>query len=1445
MEKNDDNYFTHHKANETTSFKVNFQQNNDNKINLKNKLLNKNKQISNKISTSKYTFFNVIPKILMEQFQKRANIYFLIIAILQSIEAISISGGKPVILLPLICVVSISGLKDFYEDLKRNYSDKEENTRKTEKFDLEKNEFTTCNWENIYNGDIIKIRKGKYFPADIIILRACVVKENLIEEYTDKCYIETKNLDGETNLKQKTIDSELFDYQFYKSNSNFFSDTDKVKLYCTANVNIEKANEIMNRFSGYIEFNSIKKNILIDSNISRNSICDNSNNNFLTKKQNYNTKCNLNLNNFVPRGCSLQITDYIIGIVVYTGTNTKIMMNSPQTKYKISTVEKKMTVLITIIFVTQLILSFIAAVFCFISSRNNNHSIFFRLFYENSKNNKGFIFFTSRICTWILIFTNFVPISLLVSMEMIKYFQGFFISWDIKMYDREKRKSATVQTSTLNEELGMVKYIFTDKTGTLTKNKMIFKMFSVGENVYGGSVDIEEEKKEKERLSFVSNLNIVSDSRKNSKVIVRNNSNKWVNDEEVRKFVDFNMEEKERIIKEIKEYYDSNFNNNKRSSNNNYSSSINNINEQISKLNKTLILMSICHSVINNNIEVVNYLSSSPDESALINASRNLDYVYLGEMFYNSNTISSFCDRYKIKLIKPTSQIKFDNFKNNGDQQLNNNKNTSAYDLDDISKNNMESKQVILIKVNNYLLLFQKLLVMNYNSERKRMSIVIKDLQTNEYMILTKGADTVILDKSADTEANLVNINHTTNNMKKFAKLGLRTLMLAYKELNYFDIKDIIKNHNDILNSSCDEMPNRLSLFYDDIEKDLIVLGSTAIEDELQDNVKECLTNLVDVGIKVWMLTGDKPDTAVSIGFSCGLLNHSTEIVEMTDDIIKNTEVENIKAFLLKKIYTIHKKIEIHGNDNEMKKQENQENLMELVSSNDKDIKKHFSENFDKTKLKYSKTNINKIDKSPLLVQDSNDDYDYYDKYDQNNNESRINHNKRIHTTENSRKHRPNNFSMLSLSKINYVYQQYNNNKGKEDIEEPEDYLTIRKPKLNRKTNKTSINNSKYQNRLNLLKSKTSIVIDSKILAIIIQHQELFDLFKYYSTKCDTVLCCRVSPKQKAEVVKITNQVSLAIGDGANDVNMITTANIGVGIEGEEGGQAARSSDYSISKFCYLQNLLFYHGRESYRKNTYVICYNFYKNVLFVIPQFWFGIASFFSGQTLYDPWIYQLYNMLFTVFPILWYGIADSEEDQDVLSSNGIYYKQGMVNRLFKTSRFWLYVGFGFIEALIIYFLCFHAKYIDNIGLDQDLWSLGTIAYSSIVIIVNVKILIYTSSHTLFSWFFFAISIISYIVTLIVMNKIKAFENFNNFRMVYSVLSFYLSIFLITSSILLVEIGVKKLLFLYGVLQDPLKIQVHEYLREKEMIDQAHIIEELNKNKEMNQCKFNYINIF
>lgn len=158
---------------------------------------------------------------------------------------------------------------------------------------------------------------------------------------------------------------------------------------------------------------------------------------------------------------------------------------------------------------------------------------------------------------------------------------------------------------------------------------------------------------------------------------------------------------------------------------------------------------------------------------------------------------------------------------------------------------------------------------------------------------------------------------------------------------------------------------------------------------------------------------------------------------------------------------------------------------------------------------------------------------------------------------------------------------------------------------------------------------ETAVVIGGEQLAKITQvgRESILGEFLHLAKQQSVVIACRVSPKQKAEVVNLIREsekdkgiTTLAIGDGANDVNMINAAHIGVGISGLEGQQAARSADYSIGQFRFLKNLMFTHGREAYRRNSYLVLYMFYKNVIYVLPIFYFGIVSCFSGTSFYDP---------------------------------------------------------------------------------------------------------------------------------------------------------------------------------------------------------------------------------
>ena len=357
------------------------------------------------------------------------------------------------------------------------------------------------------------------------------------------------------------------------------------------------------------------------------------------------------------------------------------------------------------------------------------------------------------------------------------------------------------------------------------------------------------------------------------------------------------------------------------------------------------------------------------------------------------------------------------------------------------------------------------------------------------------------------------------------------------------------------------------------------LIGATAIEDKLQDGVPSTIANLSAAGIKVcanlslrqcgvhsifsfasdqvWVLTGDKQETAINIGYSCQLL---------TDEF---NEIFTVEGFEYEEV--------------EQELRTYKETMRKWELKNLRDKRNRHKSGAGISVISYTNT--------------------YQSSYNTGSKVSPMNEN----------------FDGNSDGNNNYLM-----NNG----------LTSKA--LNSQLNKQNLL-ANDDNAGDQPTSGFAIVINGHSLVHALQpSMEL--LFLDVAANCQSVICCRVTPLQKALVVDLVkrnkNAVTLAIGDGANDVSMIKMAHIGVGISGQEGMQAVLASDFSLAQFRFLERLLLVHGRYSYFRMCKFLRYFFYKNFAFTLCHFWYAFFCGFSAQTLFDPAFISFYNVFYTSLP-------------------------------------------------------------------------------------------------------------------------------------------------------------------------------------------------------------------
>ncbi|XP_077899841.1 phospholipid-transporting ATPase IF isoform X4 [Ictidomys tridecemlineatus] len=1020
------------------------------------------------LSLAIYTVWNFVPKNLFEQFRRVANFYFLIIFLVQLMidtPTSPITSG-----LPLFFVITVTAIKQGYEDWLRHNSDNEVNGAPV--YVVRSGGLVKTRSKNIRVGDIVRIAKDEIFPADLVLLSS--------DRLDGSCHVTTASLDGETNLKTHVAVPETAVLQTVANLDSLI-----------AVIECQQPEADLYRFMGRMIITQQMEEIVRP----------------------------LGPESLLLRGARLKNTKEIFGVAIYTGMETKMALNYKSKSQKRSAVEKSMNTFLIIYLIILISEAIISTILKYTwQAEEKWDEPWYNQKTEHQRNSSKILRFISDFLAFLVLYNFIIPISLYVTVEMQKFLGSFFIGWDLDLYHEESDQKAQVNTSDLNEELGQVEYVFTDKTGTLTENEMQFRECSINGMKYqeingrlvpeGPTPDSSEG-----NLTYLNSLSHL------------NNLSHLTTSSSFRT----SPENETELIKEHDLFFKA---------------------------------VSLCHTVQISNVHTdgigdgpwqsnlapsqLEYYASSPDEKALVEAAARIGIVFIGN-----------------------------------------------------SEETMEVK--ILGKLERYKLLH----ILEFDSDRRRMSVIVQ-APSGEKLLFAKGAESSILPKCIGGE-----IEKTRIHVDEFALKGLRTLCIAFRQFTSKEYEEIDRRLFEA-RTALQQREEKLANVFQFIEKDLILLGATAVEDRLQDKVRETIEALRMAGIKVWVLTGDKHETAVSVSLSCGHFHRTMNILELINQKSDNECAEQLRQ-LARRITEDH--VIQHG-----------------------------------------------------------------------------------------------------------------------------------------------------------------LVVDGTSLSLALREHE--KLFMEVCRNCSAVLCCRMAPLQKAKVIRLIKispekPITLAVGDGANDVSMIQEAHVGIGIMGKEGRQAARNSDYAIARFKFLSKLLFVHGHFYYIRIATLVQYFFYKNVCFITPQFLYQFYCLFSQQTLYDSVYLTLYNICFTSLPILIYSLLEQHIDPHVLQNKPTLYRPSMqkpaqmtslegdivrldenqqnaiqINQLFttklkdisknsllsiKTFIYWTILGFthAFIFFFGSYFLM--GKDISLLGNGQMFgnWTFGTLVFTVMVITVTVKMALETHFWT------------------------------------------------------------------------------------------------------------------
>jgi len=1236
----------------------------------------------------------------------------------------------------------------------------------------------------------------------------------------------------------------------------------------------------------------------------------------------------LDADNILLRGSILRNTGWVLGVACFTGKETKLVMNSFATPSKFSQLDYLMNRTIICILFLMAICVLTMGVLA-VDTQNKHFDELWYVGYSKDTTRKwpnlsSFVApkwdseqpdYYKWVLMYITLVSNFVPLSLYVTVEIVTVFMMYLINVDIDMYHTKTDTAAAARNTNITD-LGQVEYVFSDKTGTLTQNVMVFKRCTVDGHMYGKPVQksaptaaatdgdesgvdlfISNDYKPLPHLLSSSTTTIPDDLPQSQEPISSSSNNN--------KKMTFNAEMFLRVMSichtvvvekeftgKIKEDDDDDTKsttwsifspkNKKKKKNKSPNSSNSNDDDDTTVATERNELRNDSNLDLGQSVDGApkgfTYQAESPDEGALVSgASLEYHFQLLGR------------DSNGVKLSCSSPSIFEDNDVVTGLK-------TGALNMKQLAaRTSLESQEGTTTTTDNKIRheTWAILAINKFDSTRKRMSVLVRSPPElgSLPILFCKGADSSMLDSdicqgsqsilsedekeiclnkvieeaesvevvdknNADTPDIPGNIMTSTDNedeyghsvmlgiqshLGSFASEGLRTLVLGLRILTEKECEDWLAQHK-LAASSINDRDRLLTAAASDIECKMHIVGATAIEDKLQKGVPETIQKLEQSGIKLWVLTGDKRETAIEIGYSTRVLTPKMHVTEVADGPAERVKtllamefIRLIKMGKLKK----YQNATLQSHSNASAISDCLKATTNFLTAMSRGFWRFYYKNIftccGKVNTNSSNKYLTQMDAEDIIMDRRKDPIARHKKVRneaytiiqawKNTPEGKDEHEK--HLLKKKRGSGPHFEKKLS--------SEYDEMSDDEDISLTSDSVPhvfmraisanilmgdLNQSKIPNKSGGTSVMNMKQlsvidedalsmesfrpeggeltnnfnkkknhflermfavdrdvrngrlikhltidkrddllqqsmedqNNNVSATKDQTDVrralVIEGSALLHLLGNDLLEEVFFAVASQCDSVIACRVSPKQKALIVKLVRNyveptpVTLAIGDGANDVGMIQEAHIGIGISGLEGQQAVNASDFSIAQFRFLEVLLLVHGRWNFSRMSRVILYSFYKNAVLATLLLLYSSKNLFSTTSLFDQWVMSSLNFI-AMFPILFLGIFDRDLSKNYVKRNPESYAPGPNNEYITNRTILRWVLLVFIHSAVIFYGCLpcitmsggmtsafkglmKGAHIDNPGDGEggDIKVVGTLIFSVMIMVLAFKVL-------------------------------------------------------------------------------------------------------------------------